>query len=733
MVVQTHKKALKFLLPILKDKYLPIVLGIPFFFCLHHYEGIVFDSVLYLLQVIHSVAPERFINDPPFMFGNQDSLGFFTPLYRLFLNHFSIATGTKLMCFIFQLSLIIAMIFLVKEIGKTLRNRLWILPTTLIFIAMSADRMPHYGVLFVNFVQNYNCSRLPSIALGVGGLALLFSKKKWPSLITFIIGTVIHPLSAGWGLPVWLFVFFPKLKHPITFLAAIIPLSCFIHIGPFDTLPENWLKRPLLHQADFWDISRIAIYFFFLWHYVPRTTNSEIAKISKALAWVLAIAYYWNLWGCFGKHMLLYQLQTWRAEWLAWAVITPFFTYITFLEIRKKKKINTFLQSNTCFELCSYALTLFLPYNMIIFLVIHAFTRLKKIATICNQSNKVPSNIYLLSFFLLISCIAAVTYSNILQLTLENVIPTTLMIGSYSKCYLFVRSFVIAEIILSIGFLAITLHQKNWASALFFGLFIIFPSVLMFPLLGLSLLFFSTIPKRNKLIFVALFVAAIIDGLSVNRPASIFQAFSGPFKHAFCLTTLLFTILTLSVFFKRRLRKISVIILLLALSSYAACFWDTRSSEKKLEEDALEQFKSSSVFSYIRDRGKIFFYVSGENRHLPRLQFLSGAYLDYNTHIGEIFFKEQFFEAQKRDNYLFYKENRHIANEKKDFYLFASTILANSDSLVDRIDFLCKMDEINYLVSDFNKLPYSIHDSTIIKGSNKSVYLYQCPISFSQQ
>ena len=108
---------------LLKNKWLPFVLGVPLFFCLHHYEGIVVDAVLYLLQVIHSISPERFINDPPFMFGNQDSLGFFTPLYRLFLDYFTIATGTKFACFIFQLVWIVSLISLVKGMGKAFGTR----------------------------------------------------------------------------------------------------------------------------------------------------------------------------------------------------------------------------------------------------------------------------------------------------------------------------------------------------------------------------------------------------------------------------------------------------------------------------------------------------------------------------------------------------------------------------------------------------------------------------------
>ena len=124
--------------------------------------------------------------------------------------------------------------------------------------------MPHFKVLFVDFVHHYNCSRLLSIALGLAGLTFLFSKRKWFSLFFFFIGTIIHPLSAGWGLPVWFLVFYPKTKYAIILFSALLPLSFLFHSGSLDIIPDNWFKRPLTHATDIWNLFRIVSYIFFL-------------------------------------------------------------------------------------------------------------------------------------------------------------------------------------------------------------------------------------------------------------------------------------------------------------------------------------------------------------------------------------------------------------------------------------------------------------------------------------
>lgn len=719
---------------ILKSKWLPFALGIPLFFCLHHYEGIKDDAILYLLQAIHSIYPERFVNDVPFMFGNQDSLGLFTPLYRLFITNFTIASGTKLATFIFQLIWIVSFIFLVRAIGISFKNRLWILPITILFLGICADKMPHFKILFVEFVHHYNCSRLLSIALGLAGLAFLFSKRKWFSLIFFFIGTIIHPLSAGWGLPVWFFVFYPKTKHAIILFSALMPLSFLFHTGSFDIIPNNWFKRPLVYATDIWDLFRITSYILFLGYYIPQKVTGHLFQISKAIAITLLIAYYWNFWGFFGKHSLLYQLQTWRAEWLAWAVVTPFFLNILFSEIRKKKHLSSFITSHSCFVLSMLFLSLFPPLNTPFFFLVAYMDRIKPFSNFfpkCLSSLRLPRynrTRCVLGSILFIFCIISAVYANIVELALNGSLPTFFLCGNFRISQLLTRSCMFVCTFVSIIFAIYSLSIKKRIAAICFGIYVVFPIFLFIPLLGLFLLFFDMQKKRSIVIGIGLLLFSLIEGFSSTqfRCHAFFDILGVYFKPV--LFFWLFIILAWSFsFITKKANTIIILFLILSTSSYAFCFWDSRSETTIRTESAFELFKKETIFPYIRDRGKIFFYVTGNLVNTPRIQFLTGAYLSALTHIGEPFYPKQFFEAQKRDNYLFYKKQLGIANEKHEYITFASTYLSNPDTLVDRINFLCKNKEISHLVSDVPNLPYHSQDSLALHVLDKEIYLYQCP------
>ena len=718
----------------LKSKWLPFALGIPLFFCLHHYEGIKNDAILYLLQAIHSISPERFVNDPPFMFGNQDSLGFFTPLYRLFITNFTIASGTKLATFIFQSIWIVSFIFMVREIGTSFKNRLWILPITILSIGICADKMPHFKVLFVDFVHHYNCSRLLSIALGLAGLAFLFSKRKWFSLFFFFIGTIIHPLSAGWGLPVWFLVFYPKTKYAIILFSALLPLSFLFHSGSLDIIPDNWFKRPLTHATDIWDLFRIVSYIFFLGYFIPRKESGHLSQISKAIAITLFIAYYWNLWGYLGKHALLYQLQTWRAEWLAWAVVTPFFLNILFVEIRKKKHFPTFITSRSCFALCMLFLSLFPPLNTPFFFLVAYIDQIKPFSYFSKKIlyflrlSKYNGTLCALGFILLFFCIVSVAYANIVELALEGSISNIFLCGNFRIAQLLTRSNMMVCTFISIIFAIYSLSIRKRIAAICFGIYIIFPMFLFIPLLGLFLLFFDMQKKRTIVIGTALLFFSLIEGLSSTqfRCHFFFDIFAVYFKPVLLSWLFIISVWFLS-FIAKKAKSIIILFLILPTSLYAFCSWDNRPENVKRIESAFELFKKETIFPYVHDRGKIFFYVTGDLVSLPRIQFLTGAYLSANTHIGEPFYPKQFFEAQKRDNYLFYKKQLGIANEIHEYITFASTTLSSPDTLADRINFLCKIKEITHLVSDIPNLPYQPLDSLTLHTLDKEIYLYSCP------
>lgn len=166
------------------------------------------------------------------------------------------------------------------------------------------------------------------------------------------------------------------------------------------------------------------------------------------------------------------------------------------------------------------------------------------------------------------------------------------------------------------------------------------------------------------------------------------------------------------------------ILLATGISVHATYIWDERSLETKLFEKNLDNYYKQTIFSSIQNRGRVFFHVSGMYSYAPRLQFLTGAYLSYNSHIGEIFFKGQFTEAVRRENYFYYKDQLNIVTEKNDYRDFIIQKLSNRDTLIDRMKFLCSIKEIDHVVSDEN-LPMQKMDSTL-ENQSQLIYLYKC-------
>ena len=340
--------------------------------------------------------------------------------------------------------------------------------------------------------------------------------------------------------------------------------------------------------------------------------------------------------------------------------------------------------------------------------------------------------LYASALALFAHCIFSVIYTEVIQLTIEGVLPTFVLGGSLHTSFSIIKKCTIICTTTSILFSIYAFLQKNWIATICFSVYVLLPYLLFIPPLGLFFLFYSPQKKWGKLVMICLTFLCIIDTIAQPpfRCKSFFEAFSLYFKPeilSWFLVLLGIAILIIIPLPLKKCKLLAILLLTAYTSIYAFCFWDNRSDKMKIEESALEIFKKETVFPHILNRGKIFFYVTGDYVLMPRLQFLTGAYLSYNTHIGEIFYKEQFLESQKRDNYLFYKRQMNIANEKEEYVVFTKNILSNPDTLVDRTNFLCQRNEISHLVSDLVFLPFTVYDSLTIKAINKKIYLYQCP------
>ena len=719
------------LIELFKNKYLPFVLGVPLFFCLQQYSGIVFDAVLYLLQVVNSFDPGRFENDLPFMFGNQDSLGFFSPLYRVFIEVFGIANGSMFLCFVCQFIFALSLVLLIRNLFKSEKLQIYILPLLIIFLFVISYKMPNTRIIFVEYVQPYNCSRLLSCALGILGLVFLFDEKKWLSILLFFLGTVVHPLTAGWGLPIWLFVYFPKFRLPIVVFSLIAPFSFLLHWKSLDFYFDDWMLKPLMYRPRYGDVFRQVIYVVFFGHFIKSDLSNNNAKLSQNLAIVLGIAFYWNIWGGLGEHILFYQLQTWRAEWLAQTLTFPFFA-VALLKSFSGEQINSlrlriikwFLEKKNI-ALLLMGLSLFLPWHSITFALgaVLLWHDLKK---------KLELNRYFFVGCCVLFYLALAVYQSVNNLALMGAFQPPKVLEYFVMNKDITDSLLLLSFLTTVFWCVYAILQKKWFALAILLVFMKFPQFTLIPLLSLLLLFKSEFNNKRKFIAVVLcfLLIVICDALFYSdiRESDILKAIYGS------CTKITFFIAVICLFaccaylnrqrFKKE-SKLSLLFFVVFLCIYAGFNWDVRSEKLTLFECGLDEFYAKSIFPDKKNRGRMFFHVNGENSYIPRLQFLTGSYLSYNSHIGEIFFKEQFEGAVKRDNNLYYKEQKNIVSEKAEYQDFVLRVLSNRDSLIDRMNFLCGIDEIDYVVSDDDHLMKKKIDSYMMKN-NQKVYLYEC-------
>ena len=147
----------------------------------------------------------------------------------------------------------------------------------------------------------------------------------------------------------------------------------------------------------------------------------------------------------------------------------------------------------------------------------------------------------------------------------------------------------------------------------------------------------------------------------------------------------------------------------------------------------MNQFSTTTPFHYIVNRGKILFSVEKYGEKIPRLRFLSGGYLDYQSGVGESFFREQYNIVRLREMYI-YEGTSVVASswdtlswrqrERKIF-----SVLFNKDSLVQRATFLCSINEISHVITE-KQLPAAAADSMTLWYDREKIRLYPCE-SFS--
>ncbi|OWV04409.1 hypothetical protein [Fibrobacter sp. UWH1] len=711
------------LVEILKNKYLPFILGIPLFFCLHHYDGIIGDARLYLLQTVYNIHPERFLNDPPFMYGNQDSYGIFTSIYLVFLKLFSVDLGSEIFCFITQFTWIVAAIYMVRKFTQYSYCRIWYIPFLFAFIGFFGYNMPNANVSFFRYVENFVCSRSLSFGFALFGLGFLFGNRKKISLSLFLVGSLIHPLTAGWCLPLWLFHYYPKTIYPIAITSLLLPLTYLLHKGGFDIYPQDWGECTQKHDVTYEMLAREIMGILYLGIVVPKCTgNANVRKLAKCFFWVCLIGLYWSATGGVGKHILLYQVQTWRVEWLVFISSVLFFLTIVFQNRFFLFSRKEFTNYDFAFVICSFAM--FMP-NYLWMIMLPALLLFLK-------SKKVLSLKTLLILLCIVSGILYIiqSYTVMLMQDLIPAIPIDIQsVFKFSSSIFLLHFVLLLMLCYQINFL-FDLKTKVFLFVLVLA-YCAVPQFLLIPIF--VVIFVATKHYSLKKLYLKLTTFVVLLDCLMNfdyRESNIFVGFPKQTLYFWFLTLLFCAALFVILLLKRKKKsKIYAGFPMLFYAAFLLFFamdgYEHREKDLIQAEKNIDVFWKETIFPQVENRGKIFYAVSGKFSYLPRVQFLTGAYFCETTHIGEPLFENQFREALKRDNFIFYKANLDSIAQKGTYHKFMDQATADVDFLVDHVNFLCDKKEISHLVSSLDLTEFKSVDSYLMPDGQE-IKLYEC-------
>ena len=712
---------------LLKSKWFLFVLGIPFFFCLHRYDGIANDARLYLMQVVHSWFPERFLNDPPFMFGNQDNYGFFTFFYSQILKVLPIDKGALLCTLFGQCLCLVAAYYFIYQFSRRLQIRLWYTPLLLCFIVYSGANMPNDHIFFWHFVESTAVSRLYSLAIAFWGLGSLFAQKKFVSLALFLLGSAIHPLTAGWCLPLWLFLYYPKTLLPVVVFSAALPLTFLLRRGLFDIYPVDWGNCTHDHPIMYLMFWREFVALIFWGLFVPKfTSNKFFLKFTKAVFWVMLIGLYWLSTGGVAKHILIYQVQTWRVEWLFFILALPFFAYLIYGQVLsfRHKGFHGLTTRHIALLLMGYSLFMPAPCTGAVIL---------SLALLLVPVRRWNLNCSLMALaFMCVLSASAQELTNAFLLGLIN-IPLIEVTDMFRES----GNLIFLQFLWIIGIVFLCLYKIKaekqdvkflWSVVFILIAYAFFPQFQLLPVaLAVYLLYLK---KRIDLKLLIPMLLICIGDCFLNtgyRETSILGGFP---KQILQVTVFAVPVIAGIVVFYIKIpdgiRKVILIALSLVLAVFAYNGYDKRAVSLKQYESRLDLFKENVIFPQVKDRGKIFYYVSGDYAYESRVQFLSGSYFSETTTVGEALFQGHFIEERKRLNYIFFKEQRGYIAKRTEWRKFVQDSLSNKSFLLDRVEFLCSINEISHIVSDLQLTELEKLDSYRMT-EKQTVYLYRCP------
>lgn len=663
---------------LLEKKRFIYAFGIVFFFALVRYWGYYEDAGRYLLQVVNFLHPERFVDDVPFMFGNQDQFTVFSPVMSIVFKLLGVNMGGIAAMFALRLLWCVGTITLILRWCTLFHCRKWTLPVFIVCMATLINKYYGSGSHFA-IIDPILVARYIAFTFSILGLAYFFGKNKFLPLVFFLAASLMHPLIGGWGIPLWLFYHYPKTRALILIVTALFPLTAFLHIGRFDFFPSDWMGESSPFDPTFLD-SLIFAGFLVFWLLIGRfAKDKRLSNFSMSMFWVYFAGIFLHYVGIYTHHQFLVQSQPYRVQLFC---VVPMFPVFAASVHERTQNANPFPLPKH-FQLRPH-------HSRIIFIIA-------------------------LLFFIVCSAL-----NNFIQLSLEQGVGSTDI--ALTLMNLPERLLPIQKGLLGTLALICFIQRRYLLTFVFvFSLFNGYATIL--PLVGMAfyLLGNSISVKIKRLLVVVTLIISFVELLNSlpNSPLLNSSTLSAGF------VAMLFGLLFWIALAPKK-GTLPTLLVIVAFGIWDFIHWDARDERQAASERQMDVFFDATIFPQIRDRGRILFSVGEELPLQSRFIFLTGTYADQTINIGELFYKGQHLEAMRRKAFLLTEGNPYPAgfDTEKGY----QNVYSKPDTLASRARFLCKNKEIIHLVTGHAQMALPKQDSLFLNEMKMPVYLYGCPI-----
>ena len=668
------------MLSLLKNKWFVYIAGLAFFFVVFRYYGYFEDAGRYLLQVVHFLYPERFVDDVPFMYGNQDNFTVFSPLLVVFFKVFGVNRGGMVAVLLLELFWGISAITLFIRWTRQWGRPAWALPAFVACLVVLTNKS--YGcAAYFPIIDHILVARFAAEGFVILGLAFLWSKNRYVSLVLFLLASALHPLMGGWGIPLWILYHFPKVRWPLTVAVLLVPLSGLLHLGRLDFFSEDWFGPWLPYTPTGEDalvFSGILVFWWFVWKF---SKNFEVSRFASVIFWLCLVGIYWQYAGIGLRHQLLVQAQPYRVLWLTFVPMVPVAALCLWDYFCGSTALSRWLESHIKWVRALFGVAL-------AFLVVSGFL------------------------------------GNMVQLALEQNVGRP----DLALYLMDLPARLVPFHKLVLGVLAvICLAERRFWLAIAFGISLFNGCLTVLPMIAIVFFLIPAITGRLRDLLVAFaVVVSFTEYLSALQSSPLLG--SGVQSSAFfaMLFVLVLWIACLCRGSGQGALWIPFAIMVAVFAVWDVAKWDVRDEPRVLDERQMDAFFDKPVFPQVQKRGRILFVENGEFPLQSRFKFLTGTYADETINIGEVFYRGHFLDARFRKNALLLGDT--VLGHWGDYSKRISELYANPDTLLSRVRYLCGLGEITHFATDYGNMPLPRQDSVFLDVKQKFVWLYGCPV-----